>query len=326
MAPTRLASALSRLQVFVTQTRVADVLGPLRPYSGQPRPELQTALQAFGRVCAEQERFGDAERALIEALQLGAIFESEWWAEIIICITRATMPDELAVALPGLCARLDFVAGSFPALATLLSKPFDAGGRNGITLAVSGYDGEPPELTRVASVLQAVQLLWTVAEALAGVRAPLALTGSEPGAATLLQFDGPTAPLQEMTALLAALPQADPLSGDWAEQAPLMRSVLDRLDRRSHAESMRLRETLNAGVRGLLAAGAALPGHTPVRTSPPATAAPAPIPVSPAFADPPHLAREDLDHLAQVIAEERRALKESAPAPRLWQGRQAQSY
>ena len=350
MVPHRLARALSRLHDIVTRSGVTDVLGPLRLHSTRPRPEVHALLQSFAYLSAGQAEFGEPERALLKAMNLDPLIEAAWWANLITAVTRSAMPDDLAAGLIELCARLEVVSGGFPAMAGLIDSLAGPGDveTGSLTLTLAGRSSEQPALNRVADVLQGLSQLWTVAEELTGHRGVLRLVATSPGTTMSLHFDGLDEPLSELRSLLVSISEQTARmpnipSEQHAALVPEMLPVMDRITRSSRADAARLRTAIESGVRHLLEAGASLPEGPvppnlrseprPARTeissgsstrTPPGFASSAsvsPAALIPAEPPPPHgFSPEDIGHLADVIAEERRQLQQAEPSRRLWQG------
>ncbi len=334
MAANRLARALTKLHDTITKSAVVDVLGPFRLYSDLPRPKITAVLQCFAALSAATSQFGDAERGVLVALDIATLADPDWWARVISAISRSSIPDELASEVTELCARLQVVINGFPVLARLAEASTTAPlEQQGLALTLPGRGGEPPTLGRVAATIEAVNQLWSAAEELTGHRATLRLAGTEPGPTMTLYFDGQAEPLAELLDLLASVwEQVARLPGIPAEQhaalVPEMLPVMDRIGRSGRSDALRVRGAVEAGVRRLLEAGCSMlgrpaPPEAPVgRVSPtrPVMVPAATFQTSPDPHATPALSGEDLTHLANVIAEERRQLPRPEQARRLWQG------
>ena len=195
-----------------------------------------------------------------------------------------------------------------------------------VTLA--GINDEPPALTRVAAAIDAVNQLWTVAGELTGQRDSLALVAMEGGQTVSLAFDGAAEPLDELRDLMtsvweqsARLPTVPPEQRDVL--IPEMLPVMDRIGRSARADAVRLRALIETAVARLLEADCSLRG-TPPPAAPAQRFAPRMFPprqqaplTQPARTAPPSATPEDLAALAEMIAEERRQLQPTAPAPRV---------
>lgn len=328
MMPSQLALAFRRLHLALTESRAASVLEPLRPYSGTPKPDVQALLRVFAALSSAQAQFGEVERSLLTAFGLLAVVDTAWWAALITACTRATMNDEAASMIEETHARLQIAIESFPALATLLDLPsgIEPPGPAGLAMLLPGLDGAPPTLTRVASAIEAVNQLWTVAEELTGNREPLCLMGTTPGPMMVLHFDGPSEPLAEMRALLASIgEQADRLPQMPVERHPALVSemlpVMQRIGQSGRSDAMRLRSAVEGGVRRLLEAGCTL--RPPLEAEAIGSAGPSGSPAKPAWGQPQAatgLGDDDAVRLATVIAEERSQLRQAELSRRMWQG------
>ena len=324
MVPSRLARAFSRLHATVIRLRVMEVLAPLRPYSDQKRPEIHALLETFAGFTAGYSQFGEPERALLRALKLTALVDATWWAKLVTAASRSNVPDDVASELTGIVARLQFVSDGFPAIAGMLeeSRADADADSNGLVLMLGGTDQDPVSLERVAGAIQGVHELWTVAQDLTGEPGALQLLATDPGLTTALYFDGAADPLVELRALLISVwSNAARLPGVPAEQQaaliPDMLPVMERIGRGDGAT--RIRGMIESGARRLLEANCKLRGMELA-----ASAAPeASVPTTPVRGNPvptPDLASDDMTHLAEVIAEERRQLQPAGSARRLWHG------
>jgi hypothetical protein len=341
MMPSRLARAFGRLHASITRSRVMEVVVPLRLYATEQRPDVRALLEAFAEFSAGHAQFGEPEQALLQALGLACLVDASWWARLVAAVARASVPDDVAAELLEMRARLQFVVDGFPAMAGLLE---DQGAvaddeANGLVLNLPTTDGRPASLTRVASAVQAMSELWTVAEDLTGQPGPLQLVATESGAMTSLCFDGAPDPLDELRALLIAVWEISAqLAGTPIDQQaaliPDKLPVMDRIGRRGRGHGTRIRGTIESGVRHMLAANCSLPGVRPAPSGPggtaTTTAAASELPVTTASlraVPPPTQAPspDEMSHLAEVIAEERRQLQHINPSRRLWQGAAAQS-
>ena len=346
MMPNRLARAFGRLHASVTRSRVMDVVAPLRLYATEQRPEVRALLETFAELSTGHAQFGEPERVLLKALDLGCLVDSAWWAGLIAATARASVPDDVATDLLEMRARLKFVVDGFPALAGLLEDQGSAadGEANGLVLHLPTTDGGAASLTRIASAIQGVNELWTVAEDLTGQPGPLQLVATDPGPptspTTSLCFDGSPDPLDELRGLLIAVwdISAQLAGTPIAQQAALIPDklpVMERIGRHGRGHGARIRGTIETGVRHLLEANCSLPGMPPpIPPDPVATdlttvaAADLPIPAAslrPVPLPTQGLSPDDMSHLAEVIAEERRQLQHTGPARRLWQGAAAPS-
>jgi hypothetical protein len=346
MMPNRLARAFGRLHASVTRSRVLEVVGPLRLYATEERPEVRALLETFAELSTGHAQFGEPERALLGALGLTCLVDATWWARLVAAAARASVPDDVATDLLEMRARLQFVVSGFPALAGLLEDRavVTEGEPNGLVLTLPTADGGPASLTRVASAIQGVNELWTVANDLTGQPGPLQLVATEPGPPTSpmtsLCFDGAPDPLDELRNLLIAVwGISAQLAGTPIEQQaaliPDKLPVMERIGRHGRGHGAHIRDTIETGVRHLLDANCSLPGMPPTA---PLDPAPADLTTVAASALPVHtaslraaplatqgLSSDDMSHLAEVIAEERRQLPHTGPSRRIWQGATAPS-
>ena len=333
MTPDKLALAFSRLHGTLVQSQAAAVLEPLRPFATRPKPDLQALLHVFTALVSGQAQFGEAERSLLAAFGLHPVVDTAWWAALITACTRSTMNHEAAAMIERIHSRLQIATETFPALARLLNEPAtnQPVEQGGVVLLVPGVDGAPPVLARVATVIDALGQLWTVAEDLTGQRGALRLTGMEPGPTLAIHFDGLSEPLLELHLLLVSIwDQTARLARVPPEQHPAMvpemLPVMQRIGQSGRADALRVRSAVESGVRRLLEAGCTLPSDPRMAEPPVAEYRTAAVPntaAPPSWGKPPEAAgptEDDLSHLAAVIAQERSQLKQVEPGRRLWQG------
>ncbi len=326
-----LAGALIRLHDAIGRSGAAEKLAPFRPCAPLPRPGIQAVLETYAALSVEQAGFGAAERSLVAAVGLEPLMDTAWWSTLVTALTRPVLSDALSAQLDDLWSRLQLVTSTFPALAALASAPDQPSqaAPSGLVLHVAGEDAMPPSLPRIAGVLEAVSQLWWVAEELTGQRGMLQLVAIVPGVTASLHFDGLDEPMDELRMLLASVwDQALRLPNVSPEQYPALvpgtLPVLDRIGRSGRADAVRVRTATESSVRRLLEAGYVLPVEPVSVTAGILPAAPARP--RPAVEDqiepvrPPGLSEEDISHLAAVIAEERRQLKQAGPPRRMWQG------
>ena len=320
------ARALNAVQDAITQSRAVSVLAGVRAAEAHSRPDVHAVLQVFASLSIEQARFGEVEFAIVHAAQLQPILEAAWWAKLVTAVCRATMPDDLAAELIKLSAHLDMVTDGFPALAALIDSP---GQRTlptpvgSLVVIVTGPAEQSPALTQIASAIEAVNQLWSVAEVLTGQSGKLSLVSTQFGDTTELHFDGQREPLQELSQLLTSvneqtgrLPSAS--SEQHAALVPPMLPILDRIGRSGRSDSLRVRTAVESGVRHFLQAGCSL------RPGEPAMAPPAPpLPTESrsrvrfaARTPAPPKPEQDASYLAKVIAEERRQVEAVGDVPR----------
>ena len=347
MMPNRLARAFGRLHASVTRSRVLEVVGPLRLYATEERPEVRALLETFAELSTGHAQFGEPERALLGALGLTCLVDATWWARLVAAAARASVPDDVATDLLEMRARLQFVVSGFPALAGLLEDRavVTEGEPNGLVLTLPTADGGPASLSRVASCDPGGKRTVDGGERPDRAAGPASVGRDGTGAPrrppmTSLCFDGAPDPLDELRNLLIAVwGISAQLAGTPIEQQaaliPDKLPVMERIGRHGRGHGAHIRDTIETGVRHLLDANCSLPGMPPTG---PLDPAPADLTTVAASAMPVHtaslraaplatqgLSSEDMSHLAEVIAEERRQLPHTGPSRRIWQGATAPS-
>jgi hypothetical protein len=256
-----------------------------------------------------------------------------WWADLVLAVTRGTMPAEFATSVADLHARLEMTTGSLSDLAHLLdpSDPAIATSNTTLTLMLPDEGRTPASPRRVAEAIQAISQMWDALGQLDRQFHRLTLTSCEAGLPTRLVFSsGTPSRMAEMKALLLSVwglvvtyHAASP--GERAAGIPSLLPIMAQIEALGGPDAADARQRLESGVRQFLEAGCIMqemrdPGLlTPERLLVPsmATSYATPPRSAPAPAGPPAAPFEPSaveaemvipDHLADLIADERQRL------------------